>query len=219
MPILKRLQSIITHLRSPEGCPWDREQTHASLTPYLAEECAEVIDAIDRNDMEHLREELGDLLLQIMLHTEIASEGGYFGFDDVANELADKLVRRHPWVFGDTKVENMDELRQNWERIKKEEKAQKKSGKVSKAGGSKAEAPHIPLQLSSLLYAKSVIKAVRRAKSESTEKDILIKDDHASADEMGKKMYDLVELCVKEGIDPETALRHYAQKQIQHHFV
>src|SRR5437867_10604470 len=117
-----RLVDLMARLRGPGGCPWDREQTPASLRPYLLEEVYEVLEAIDADDPAHLRDELGDLLLQIVFQSEIAAEAGRFTVADVARAIADKLVRRHPHVFGDTQVRDADEVVRNWRRIKAEER-------------------------------------------------------------------------------------------------
>src|SRR5262249_11252218 len=106
---LGRLVDIMARLRAPGGCPWDREQTHASLRPYLIEEAYEVLEAIDGGDVSALRDELGDVLLQVIFHATIAAEAGRFGIADVASAIADKLVRRHPHVFGDVQVQGADE--------------------------------------------------------------------------------------------------------------
>ena len=100
---LEELIAVIAKLRAPDGCPWDREQTHSSLRPNMLEEAYEAVDAIDDNDMAHLREELGDVLLQVVLHSQIASENGDFTIEDVAKELKEKLIHRHPHVFGSAK--------------------------------------------------------------------------------------------------------------------
>ena len=116
------LTEIIAKLRAPDGCPWDREQTHESLKPFIVEESYEVIDAIDRGKPADLKEELGDLLLQIMLQSEISREEGEFDIADVVTGLSGKMVNRHPHVFGNTPVDGADEVLVNWEKIKKEEK-------------------------------------------------------------------------------------------------
>ena len=103
---LEELISVIAKLRAPDGCPWDREQTHSSLRPNMIEEAYEAVDAIDDNDIPHLREELGDVLLQVLLHSQIASENGEFNIEDVAKELKDKLIHRHPHVFGSANIRN-----------------------------------------------------------------------------------------------------------------
>jgi len=116
------LVGIMEILRSPDGCPWDREQSHESLKPYLVEEAYEVLDAIDRGDLYELEDELGDLLLQVVFHATIAEESGYFNIHDVTTGICEKLIRRHPHVFSDVHVEGSDEVLTNWEAIKKEEK-------------------------------------------------------------------------------------------------
>ena len=119
------LREIIAKLRSPEGCPWDREQTFESLKVCLANESEEVFQAVDNKDMENLCEELGDVLLQVMLNSQIAEEAGAFTIDDVIDGLCRKMVRRHPHVFGDVKVNSPEEGRALWEQIKMQEKAKK----------------------------------------------------------------------------------------------
>jgi len=116
------LERIVARLRAPDGCPWDREQTHASLKRYLLEECYEVLEALDEGDTQKLCEELGDLLLQIALHTQIATEAGEFQMSDVLRSINTKLIRRHPHVFGDVKVADAREVEHNWEAIKREER-------------------------------------------------------------------------------------------------
>lgn len=123
----KRLVEIIAALRAPNGCQWDREQTHATLRPNMIEEAYEAVDAIDENDMEHLKEELGDVLLQVVLHSQIAKEEGAFDIEDVAGDLNAKLIHRHPHVFGDTKVGSTKEILENWDKLKAEEKKERKS--------------------------------------------------------------------------------------------
>ena len=124
---LEELISIIRKLRAPDGCPWDREQTHYSLRPNMIEEAYEAVDAIDDNDMKHLKEELGDVLLQVVLHSQIASEEGAFDIEDVAQELNKKLIHRHPLVFGKAQIDNSDDVLQAWDKLKAEEKTHRKS--------------------------------------------------------------------------------------------
>lgn len=145
---------IIKTLRSENGCPWDREQTHQSLRPCMMEEAAEVVAAIriydKTGDYENLREELGDVLLQVVMHAEIAGEEGLFTMEDVVNEVAAKMVRRHPHVFGDVTVDGSGQVLENWEEIKKKEKEGKKE----------ASAPlhEIPRELPALTRAAKVLK-------------------------------------------------------------
>lgn len=126
-PNLERLIEIIDILRSENGCKWDREQTHSSLRKNMLEEAYEAVDAIDDNDFKHLQEELGDVLLQVVLHSQIAKEEKAFNIEDVAKGISDKLVHRHPHVFGDVKVNSTSEILDNWEKLKKEEKPHRTS--------------------------------------------------------------------------------------------
>jgi MazG family protein len=130
---LRRLEAIMAILRGPDGCPWDREQTLASLKPYLIEEAYELLETIDTGDTEHHREELGDVLLQVVFQTQLRKEEGAFELDDVAHGIADKLVRRHPHVFGDVQVSGSADVLRNWEAIKRRE------------GRSETDAPRSPL--------------------------------------------------------------------------
>jgi tetrapyrrole methylase family protein / MazG family protein len=124
---IEKLVEIIRHLRSPDGCPWDKKQTHESLKPMLVEEAAELLDAIDNKDVPNIREELGDLLMHIVFHSLIAEENGEFNFDDVAKEVSEKMLRRHPHIFGDkTKPDTADEVVLLWQEIKAQEKKHKK---------------------------------------------------------------------------------------------
>ncbi len=125
-PAFDRLVSIMATLRSPNGCPWDKEQTPQTLKPYLVEETYEVLDALEAEDWAELKEELGDLLLQIVFHAQLMAEAGEFTIDDVAQAIADKMTRRHPHVFSDLKVESAEEVSQNWAKIKAQEKRAKK---------------------------------------------------------------------------------------------
>lgn len=124
---MEELIEVIRVLRSENGCPWDREQTHTTLRPNMLEEAYEAVDAIDEKDDNHLREELGDVLLQVLLHSQIADEEGSFNIEDVAKELKEKLIHRHPHVFGNTKVSCADDVVVNWDKLKQEEKTERKS--------------------------------------------------------------------------------------------
>ena len=118
-PNIDRLVDIIAQLRAENGCPWDREQTHDTLKRNILEETYELIDAINDNNKNAMKEELGDVLLQVVFHAQIAHENGEFDIDDVAKTISDKLIRRHPHVFGSTKVSGTDEVLKNWDEIKK----------------------------------------------------------------------------------------------------
>mgnify|MGYP005770594971 CR=1 FL=1 len=126
-PNIERLIEIIGILRSENGCKWDREQTHESLKRNMLEEAYEAVDAINDNDFKHLKEELGDVLLQVVLHSQIAKEEKAFNIDDVAKGISDKLIHRHPHVFGDVKADSTEEILDNWEKLKKEEKPHRTS--------------------------------------------------------------------------------------------
>jgi tetrapyrrole methylase family protein/MazG family protein len=130
-PSFEQLVGIMRKLRAPGGCPWDAEQTHESLTRYLLEETYEVIEAIDEKSPEHLKEELGDLLLQPIFHAAIAEDSGEFTIDDVISTLCEKLIRRHPHVFGDLEIKNSDQQIKNWEQIKRLEKGEERPSALS----------------------------------------------------------------------------------------
>lgn len=155
MSQMERLLDIMSTLRSETGCPWDREQTLETLRPYAVEEVYEVIDAIDRGDVDDHCEELGDLLLQVVFHAQLRKEEGAFDFEDVARGIADKLVRRHPHVFGDVRVADSGEVLRNWNQIKQGEKAEK----------ARAPAPaldNVPVHLPALLKAHEMQKAAAK---------------------------------------------------------
>ena len=126
-PNLEALIKTISKLRSKDGCAWDRELTHKSLRHNMIEEAYEAVDAINTEDMAHLKEELGDVLLQVLLHSQIAKEEGYFDIDEVAKRLNEKLIHRHPHVFGEIKTEDTKVILDNWEKLKAEEKPERKS--------------------------------------------------------------------------------------------
>jgi uncharacterized protein YabN with tetrapyrrole methylase and pyrophosphatase domain len=151
------LLEIMAKLRSPQGCPWDREQDHRSLRFHAVEEVYELIDAIESGDDHEMAEELGDLLLQVVFHCQLARERGAFDFERVARHIADKLVRRHPHVFGDVKVKNVDEVWANWEKIKVAEKQGTRHMRTSALDG-------IPKHLPALLRAEKLLKKARKAK-------------------------------------------------------
>ncbi len=131
----EELLDVIAQLRSEHGCPWDKAQTHESLIPCLRNECEEVVQAIEQHDEENLCEELGDVLLQVLLHARIAEEEGQFTMADVVNGLAEKMVRRHPHVFGDEEYGSPEQNQARWEEIKRQEKEEKKRRKMAKNQG------------------------------------------------------------------------------------
>jgi uncharacterized protein YabN with tetrapyrrole methylase and pyrophosphatase domain len=151
------LLKVMGRLRSPAGCPWDREQDHRSLRWHAVEEVYELMDAIDAGDDHEMAEELGDLLLQVVFHCQMARERGAFDFETVARRIVEKLIRRHPHVFGDAKVKDVAEVWTNWEQIKKAEKHGTKHARSSALDG-------IPKHLPALLHAEKLVKKARKAK-------------------------------------------------------
>jgi len=154
-PAINDLLKVMAKLRSPGGCPWDLEQTHKSLRRHAIEEVYELIDAIETGDDHEMAEELGDLLLQVVFHCQLAGERGAFDFEKVCRLLADKLIRRHPHVFGKTRVKNVDEVWANWEKIKRAEKHGTKHARSSALDG-------IPKHLPALLRAEKLVKKARK---------------------------------------------------------
>ncbi|HXB60238.1 MAG TPA: MazG family protein [Candidatus Acidoferrales bacterium] len=154
-PAINDLLRVMAKLRSPTGCPWDREQSHLTLRRHAIEEVYELIDAIEARDDHEMAEELGDLLLQVVFHSQLARERGAFDFERVCRMIVDKLIRRHPHVFGKTKVKDVDEVWANWEKIKRAEKHGTKRARHSAFDG-------IPKHLPALLRAEKLIKKARK---------------------------------------------------------
>jgi len=168
---IDKLGNVLDVLLGEGGCPWDREQTHASLKPHLVEECYEVLDAIDRGSADDLREELGDVLLHVMFHAKLAERDGQFTFDDVANGITNKMIHRHRHIFGTDAAETPEDVLQNWERIKKEEKGFETVTEALRA---------IPQNFPALMYAqKALKKAVKVDKSFSVESAARCLEDFA----------------------------------------
>ncbi len=192
------LIEIVKKLRAPDGCPWDREQTHRSVRGHLVEECAELLEAIDLDDSEKIREELGDVLMHLLLHAEIESEKGHFDFYDVARELADKLVRRHPHVFGEAKAADSGEVLKIWQDVKAKEKKERAIGSLF-AG--------IPPQLSAMRYALDIAKKADAEILDEVEK----KTENAEEKNIsfGRAMFSLIREAAKNKVEPESALRDY----------
>jgi MazG family protein len=156
-PAIAELLEVMARLRSPTGCPWDREQDHKSLRWHAVEEVYELLDAIEAEDDHELAEELGDLLLQVVFHCQLGKERRAFDFETVTRHLTDKLIRRHPHVFGDLKVKDVDQVWANWEKIKRAEKHGTRHARPSALDG-------IPKHLPALLRAEKLLKKARRAK-------------------------------------------------------
>jgi tetrapyrrole methylase family protein/MazG family protein len=211
---LYELVAVVDRLLGPGGCPWDRAQTHESLKRYLLEEAYEVLDAIDSGSEDKLKEELGDLLLQPVLHAGMKKAAGSFDIDGVAREICTKLVRRHPHVFGDVSVEDADEVLRNWDRIKSEEKGHEKP--ASRLAG-------VPNGMASLLRAFEVSKRAVRAGFEWADIDAVFdklreeelelreaiksgQPDKIEA-ELGDLLFTAVNIARWAGVEPEEALR------------
>lgn len=218
-PGFPELVGIMARLRAPDGCPWDREQTHRTLRRFFIEETYEAIEAIDNDDPELLSEELGDVLLQVVFHAQLAAETGLFTIDDVAAQIVEKLVRRHPHVFGTVDAADSAEVLRNWEKIKKEEKAaQETRRRDSVLDG-------IPAGLPALMAAMEVSKRVVKVGFEwGSFPDVLAKLDEEIAElkaefaaetqnhdriaaELGDLLFTLVQVARWQKIDPEEALR------------
>jgi tetrapyrrole methylase family protein/MazG family protein len=206
------LVRVMARLRGPDGCPWDREQTHASLAWHLLEETHEVLDAIDAGDLDRLRDELGDVLLQVVFHAQMAADEGAWDVDDVAEGLVRKLIRRHPHVFGDAEVSGSDEVLVNWERIKAREKAD--------AADPAAIDDDIPATLPALARAakvqrraagwgfewRSTESAMRALREEVDELERASTPEEVE-EEIGDVLFATAAVARRHGVDAESALR------------
>ena len=194
---------LIVKLRSPKGCPWDREQDHLSLRWHAVEEVYELLDAIEARDDHEMEEELGDLLLQVVFHCQLAKERGVFNFEKVARRITEKLIRRHPHVFGTTKVKDVDEVWANWEKIKRAEKHGTKHARASALDG-------IPKHLPSLLRAEKLVKKARKAK-------VLTEADRAKGKlarkDLGSMLFSLDQFDLEQVWSAEDLLKGEVQKR------
>lgn len=221
---MERAIAIMHRLRAPGGCPWDAEQTHTSLIPNLIEECYECIDAIREGEYTHLREELGDVLLQVLFHAELARENPAEHFDiyDVARGLCDKLVRRHPHVFGSACAENADAVLKRWDEIKRQERHTERKPYLHDCGKGLPE-----LLRASKLTAKAakvgfdwethegVVDKIREELAEAQETFPLPDDDPRVAEELGDLLFSVINLCRRRRTNPEEVLRAANQKFIR----
>lgn len=210
-PQLERLIEIVATLRSENGCQWDREQTHRSLRPNMIEEAYEAVDAIDDGDMANLREELGDVLLQVVLHAQIAKDNKEFDIEDVARELGDKLIHRHPHVFGNKEVHSTQEILDAWDKLKKEEKSYRTSvlDGVSKSQSALMAAQKISKKVVKVGFEWDSIESLKKCiKSEYAEFEeaVQIGDIDKMEDEMGDIFFATVNLARWHKIDAEQAL-------------
>jgi len=211
------LEAIVHRLRAPGGCPWDRAQTHESLRRFLLEEAYETLAALDEGDPRKLREELGDLLLQVLLHTEIASESDEFRLADVVESIGRKLVRRHPHVFGDVQVETPEQVVDNWEAIKRDERAERGDGRplladVPPAMPALAHSQALQSRASTVGFQWPDIERVLEKLVEELEELSKVEDATARRDEMGDVLFVLTNVARHLGVDAEEALRLAARK-------
>jgi uncharacterized protein YabN with tetrapyrrole methylase and pyrophosphatase domain len=202
-PAINDLLKVMARLRSPTGCPWDREQSHMSLRRHAIEEVYELIDAIEAGDDHEMAEELGDLLLQVVFHCQLARERGTFDFEKVARHLVDKLIRRHPHVFGTTKVKDVDEVWANWEKIKKAEKHGTRHARHSALDG-------IPKHLPALLRAEKLLKKARKAKLVANERPAKRKLSQAA---LSRELFDLAAFAQSRGWCAEELLSAESKKR------
>lgn len=214
------LRDIIKILRGEGGCPWDREQTHASIRRNLLEEAYEVCEAIDEEDAEHLKEELGDLLMQVIFHARIEEEHGAFDLNDVADRVCQKLILRHPHVFSDTQVENAEEVLENWDEIKRKEKAQDTTASAMDS---------VAKSLPALWCAEKVQKkahkvgfdwpdisgAMEKLDEEHEELRQAVALGRGVEEELGDLMFATVNVARFAGVDPEAALYRSCDKFIR----
>ncbi len=208
------LVEIIARLRAPDGCPWDRKQTHHSLRENLLEECYEVLEALDAGDSGRLYDELGDLLMQIVLHAQIAAEAGEFALGDVLSSINAKLIHRHPHIFGDKKVKDAEEVSVNWEALKREER-----------GADNSLLDSAPAQMPALGYSQSIQRRVAQVGFDWENIDGVIdklaeevgefknaSTEERQAEEFGDVLFTLVNVARRMGVDSEAALREANQR-------
>ena len=196
------LLTVTDRLRSPQGCPWDRQQDHMSIRYHAVEEVYELLDAIESRDDQEMVEELGDLLWQVVFHSQLGRERGAFDFEQVARHITDKLVRRHPHVFGNVKVRNMDEVWANWEKIKAAEKHGTRHARPSALDG-------VPKHLPALMRAEKLIKKARKA-------ELLppgpAKKPHPGKAAIARQLFDLTRQAQARGWSAEELLRRETAK-------
>jgi len=198
---IDQLLEVMARLRAPNGCPWDREQDHQTLRWHAVEEVYELMDAIEAGDDHEMEEELGDLLLQVVFHSQLAKERGAFDFEKVARRITDKLIRRHPHVFGDVKVKDVDQVWANWEKIKHAEKQGTRHSRPSALDG-------IPQHLPTLLRVEKLVKKARRAKLATTPFRSRLRRSQVAG-----QLFELAAYAQTKGWSAEDLLRQEAGKR------
>ena len=204
---IDELRATIARLR--RECPWDREQTHQSLARCLIDECSELLDTIDRKDLSHMREELGDVLIQVIFHALIAQEGGHFDFDEVARDINEKLIRRHPHIYGNhDKLGTAGEVVTKWEQIKA---AEKKNG-PAQSGVFKEQPPRLP----ALMYAEAIWKQIEKKQLpvNGLVDEAQVRALGAQLDEakLGRMLFEIAAAARVHALDPEGALRQHTAR-------
>ena len=225
LPEVARLRDIVAKLRAPDGCPWDREQTHATLRSSAIEEAYEMVEAIDAGDDPHLREELGDLLLQVIMHAQIAGEENRFDLEDVAREISDKLVRRHPHVFGEGRLGDSDAVLKQWDEIKRAERESKGAPAnasaldgVSSALPALMRAGKIQKRAARVGFDWDQLQAVVdkiREEIQEVEAEITSGDRAKLEDELGDLLFAVVNLTRKAKFEAEILLNQATAKFIR----
>jgi len=207
MSAIEELRRTIARLRGPGGCPWDQEQTHQSLARCLIDECSELLDTIDRLDMPHMREELGDVLIQVIFHAQLAQEAGQFDLEAVAREVNEKLVRRHPHVFGEGRLETSEQVLVQWEQIKAGEK---RAG----AAAARPTFKELPPRLPALMYAESVWKQMGKkglaAESGVDAGRVARLAEGLDDATLGRMLFEIAAAAQARDLDPEGSLRRHA---------
>lgn len=204
---IEDLLDTMARLRAPNGCPWDQEQDHQSIAECLVDECSELLETIDNLDMDHMKEELGDVLLQVVFHSQLAKESEHFDFEAVAREVNDKLIRRHPHVFGDSSAEDSEQAFHQWEEIKAREKK----------NGSQSDTvfKNLPPSLPALMYAVDIYKQIQKQglRTGSLVDEDSIENLTNSIDEetAGALLFEIAAACRRKGIDPESSVRRYSR--------
>jgi MazG family protein len=220
-----RLREIVARLRAPGGCPWDREQTHASLRAGAIEEVYEMVEAIDAGDDPHFKEELGDLLLQVIMHAQIAEEEGRFDLEAIAEEVAEKLVRRHPHVFGETKLGDSEAVLKQWDEIKRAERQSKGApANASALDGVSAALPalmragKVQKRAARVGFdwerAEAVVEKIREEVAE-VEAELASGDRARLEDELGDLLFTVVNLARKANCEPELLLNQATNKFVR----
>ena len=206
---MQDLLETLRRLRAPDGCPWDREQTHETLRPYLLEEAAEAADAISAGDLHELPGELGDVLLQVAFHSVIAEEAGTFSYEDVQRGIVEKLVRRHPHVFGETRVSSSEEVVSTWQAIKRQERG----------GRERSPEQQIPASLGALAREAQAQKLTSTDKANAPDVAAALHQVAGQPDEagVGELLAAVVAFARGAGIDPEVALRAHTRRHLSAH--